>query len=85
MTTIFALFLLIFQQTLTPVDSLKNELKNVNEPEIKAELYYQLARATYGSDQNLAIAYSDSALALAIENKLLKIQGNALNIRGVSF
>ncbi|WP_297335064.1 tetratricopeptide repeat-containing sensor histidine kinase [Algoriphagus sp.] len=85
MTAIFALFLVVFQQSISVVDSLKNELKQVNEPKIQAELYYQLARAIYGSDQNSAIAYSDSALVIALENNLTKLQGNALNIRGVAF
>lgn len=81
----FLLILLLFQQAPTLTDSLKKEIYSTKDPIIKADKYYQVAKANYGIDQDLAIAYADSAIFLAEKHGLNKVKANSLNIKGVSF
>lgn len=84
MYSVFVSLFAIFFQSATLGDSLKSEVRKASSPEAKAELYYQLARAYYASDQDLAIAYADSAIAIADSNLDQKLKANSLNIKGVS-
>lgn len=84
MYSVFVSLFAIFFQSATLGDSLKSEVRKASSPEAKAELYYQLARAYYASDQDLAIAYADSAIAIADSNQDQKLKANSLNIKGVS-
>lgn len=77
--------MLLFQQAPTLSDSLKKEIFAVKDPTIKADMYYQVAKANYAIDQDLSIAYADSAINLAEIHGLAKIKANSLNIKGVSF
>ncbi|UJP63945.1 tetratricopeptide repeat-containing sensor histidine kinase [Mongoliitalea daihaiensis] len=79
------LYLFFFQQGPTLTDSLKNEIFIVKDPTVKAEMYYQLAKANYAIDQDLSIAYADSAINLAEKHGLDKVKANSLNIKGISF
>lgn len=84
MYSVFVSLFAIFFQSATLGDSLKSEVRKASSPEAKAELFYQLARAYYASDQDLAIAYADSAIAIADSNQDQKLKANSLNIKGVS-
>lgn len=84
MQTLLVCLTAIFLQAPSLVDSLKKEVNKASDPGSKAEVYYQLARAYYASDQDLAISYSDSAFALAERLGNEKLKANTLNIKGVS-
>lgn len=85
MIPLLFLFLFLFQQAPTLTDSLKKEIFATKDPKVKAEMYYQVAKATYASDQDLAIAYADSAITLAEKHILNKVKANSLNIKGVCY
>lgn len=81
------LFILIFfNQNPDPVrDSLLLELKTSQNPDKKASIYYNLAKQLYGSDQNLAIAYADSAIYFGELSNNQKMTANAINIKAVAY
>lgn len=81
------LFILIFfNQNPDPVrDSLLLELKTSQKPDKKASIYYNLAKQLYGSDQNLAIAYADSAICFGELSNNQKMTANAINIKAVAY
>lgn len=79
-----AVFAVLVLQQISLVDSLKKEVLLSQDLPQKAELYYALAKANYAADQELSIAYADSAIALAETQNLPKIKANSLNIKGVS-
>ncbi|MGY6520544.1 MAG: tetratricopeptide repeat-containing sensor histidine kinase [Mongoliitalea sp.] len=79
------LIFLLFQQAPTLSDSLKKEIYTTKDPIVKADIYYQVAKANYAIDQDLSIAYADSAIRLAEKHGLAKVKANSLNIKGVSF
>ena len=81
---VLTLLFVSFFQAQSPSDSLKAELAKEKSPEKRSTLYYQLARTVYGSDQDLAILYADSAFQEAKNAGSLKQQANALNVKGVS-
>ncbi|WP_187175137.1 tetratricopeptide repeat-containing sensor histidine kinase [Algoriphagus sp. AK58] len=66
-------------------DSLILELKKSKDPSTKASIFYSLARANYGSDQDLAIAYADSSIFFGNQAKDSKMKANALNIKAVAY
>lgn len=84
MLKLHAVFVLFFFQGLSLVDSLKKEVLLTQDSSQKADLYYALSRANYAADQEMAIAYADSAIALSEILNLPKIKANSLNIKGVS-
>ncbi|MCH7411787.1 hypothetical protein MM239_20540 [Belliella sp. DSM 111904] len=78
-------FLLSFQQASSLTDSLRQVIYATKDPIIKADLYHQVAKANYAIDQDLSIAYADSAINLAEKHGFDKVKANSLNIKGVSF
>lgn len=84
MPPIFVSIIAIFFQSSLVSDSLKSEVQKASNPAAKAEVYYQLARVYYSTDQDLAISYADSAFAIAEELGNEKLKANSLNIKGVS-
>lgn len=76
---------LIFQNSNPTGDSLVSALKKTQDPETKASIYYSLAKAYYGSNQDLAISYADSSLSFSSQVDLPKIKANALNIKAVAY
>lgn len=83
MSALILLFVSFFQAQ-SPSDSLRAELVKEKSSEKRSTLYYQLARTVYGSDQDLAIVYADSAFQEAKNSGSLKQEANALNIKGVA-
>jgi signal transduction histidine kinase len=60
-------------------------LKKTVDPSVKASLYYSLAKSHYGTDQDLAIAYADSAISFGELADFPKMKANAINIKAVSY
>lgn len=86
MNGLLIIYLLTLQLSqISPLDSLKAELRKAKTAENRAELYYEMSRAVYGADQDLAIVYADSSVEEAEKSNSLKIKASALNMKGISY
>ena len=85
MNLLLTFLFLLFQNSSNPTDSLTRELKKTEDPSVKSSLYYSLAKSVYGSDQDLAIAYADSAISFGELADFPKMKANAINIKAVSY
>jgi signal transduction histidine kinase len=65
-------------------DSLKAKIIQVEDDSIKAQLMFSLSKHFYTFDQDSAIYFANQSIEISKKLGLKKIQGNALNIIGVS-